>query len=115
MDNRDAPGRDGPGRLPALGVEREDGETARRDYRAGAEPRDSRADDRDLREVIPGVLPRRTFPVMNTQVNGGPKCRQDHRLKQHPRWKVNQLPDGTFRWTTPAGRSYTTEPTRYAI
>ena len=47
--------------------------------------------------------------------NGGPKCRHDHRLKQHPRWKVNQLPDGTFRWTTPAGRTYTTEPTRYPI
>ena len=45
--------------------------------------------------------------------NGGPKCRHDHRLKQHPRWKVDQLPDGTFRWTTPAGRTYTTEPTRY--
>ena len=47
--------------------------------------------------------------------NGGPKCRHDHRLKQHPRWKVDQLPDGTFRWTTPAGRTYTTEPTRYPI
>src|SRR6185437_6601712 len=30
--------------------------------------------------------------------NTGPKCRHDHRLKQHPRWKVDQLPDGTFRW-----------------
>jgi len=47
--------------------------------------------------------------------NGGPKCRHDHRLKQHPKWKVEQLPDGTFRWTTPAGRTYTTEPTRYPI
>jgi hypothetical protein len=47
--------------------------------------------------------------------NGGPKCRHDHRLKQHPRWKVDQLPDGTFRWTTPAGRTYDTEPTRYPI
>jgi hypothetical protein len=47
--------------------------------------------------------------------NGGPKCRHDHRLKQHPRWKVDQLPDGTFRWTTPSGRQYTTEPTRYLI
>jgi len=44
-----------------------------------------------------------------------PKCRHDHRLKQHPRWKVDQLPDGTFRWTTSAGRTYTTEPTRYPI
>jgi Domain of unknown function (DUF222) len=47
--------------------------------------------------------------------NTGPKCRHDHRLKQHPKWTVNQLPDGTFRWTTPAGRTYETEPTRYPI
>ncbi len=47
--------------------------------------------------------------------NGGPKCRHDHRLKQHRKWRVDQLPDGTFRWTTPAGRTYTTEPTRYPI
>src|SRR4051794_6302996 len=47
--------------------------------------------------------------------NAGPKCRHDHRLKQQPRWKADQLPDGTFRWTTPSGRSYTTEPTRYPI
>ena len=47
--------------------------------------------------------------------NGGPKCRHDHRLKQHPRWKADQLPDGTFRWTTPSGRQYTIEPTRYPV
>ena len=47
--------------------------------------------------------------------NGGPKCRHDHRLKQQAGWKVDQLADGTFRWTTPAGRSYDTEPTRYPI
>ena len=47
--------------------------------------------------------------------NGGPKCRRDHRLKQHPGWKVEQLPDSTFRWTTPSDRQYTTEPTRYPI
>ena len=46
--------------------------------------------------------------------NGGPKCRHDHRLKQDPRWNVDQLPDG-FRWTTPSGRTYTTEPTRYPV
>jgi hypothetical protein len=44
-----------------------------------------------------------------------PKCRHDHRLKQHPRWSAGQLPDGSVRWTTPAGRQYTTEPTRYPI
>jgi hypothetical protein len=47
--------------------------------------------------------------------NGGPKCRHDHRLKQDPRWKVDQLPDRTFRWTTPTGRQYMTEPTRYPV
>ena len=47
--------------------------------------------------------------------NTGPKCRHDHRLKQHPKWTVDQLPDGTFRWNTPAGRTYDTEPTRYPI
>ncbi len=47
--------------------------------------------------------------------NGGPKCRFDHRLKQHPKWKVDQLPDGMFRWTAPSGRQYTAEPTRYPV
>jgi len=37
-----------------------------------------------------------------------PKCRHEHRLKQDPRWKVEQHPDGTFTWTTPSGRTYTT-------
>jgi hypothetical protein len=47
--------------------------------------------------------------------NGGPKCRFDHRLKQDPRWNVEQVTPGTFRWTAPSGRQYTTEPTRYPI
>jgi hypothetical protein len=47
--------------------------------------------------------------------NGGPKCRHDHRLKQQPGWQVDQLPDGTYRWTTPSGRDYITEPTRYPV
>jgi hypothetical protein len=47
--------------------------------------------------------------------NADPKCRRDHRVKQHPRWQVDQLPSGDVRWTTPAGRQYTTEPARYPI
>jgi Domain of unknown function (DUF222) len=47
--------------------------------------------------------------------NGGPKCRHDHRLKQQPGWHVDQLADGSFRWTAPSGRGYTKEPTRYPI
>jgi hypothetical protein len=45
--------------------------------------------------------------------NTGPKCRHEHRLKQDPRWKVEQITPGTLRWTAPSGRQYTTEPTRY--
>jgi hypothetical protein len=47
--------------------------------------------------------------------NGGPKCRHDHRRKQHPRWTVDQPTPGTFQWTAPSGRQYTTEPTRHPI
>jgi len=47
--------------------------------------------------------------------NGDPKCRHDHRLKQHPRWHADRLANGNIRWTTPSGRTYTTEPTRYPI
>ena len=47
--------------------------------------------------------------------NGNPKCRHDHRLKQDPRWQVEQLENGDVRWTTPSGRQYVTEPTRYPI
>jgi hypothetical protein len=36
-------------------------------------------------------------------------------LDRDPKWQVDQLPDGTFRWTTPSGRTYTAEPTRYPI
>jgi hypothetical protein len=49
------------------------------------------------------------------ECNGSPKCRTEHRIKQDPRWKVEQLTPAVFRWTTPAGRKYTTEPTRYPI
>ena len=47
--------------------------------------------------------------------NGDPKCRYDHRLKQDPRWRAEHLPGGYVRWTTPSGRQYVTEPTRYPI
>jgi hypothetical protein len=47
--------------------------------------------------------------------NGNPKCRHDHRVKQDPRWKVEQLPSGEVRWIMPSGRQYVTEPTRYPI
>ena len=47
--------------------------------------------------------------------NGNPKCKFDHRLKQDPRWTVDQLPDGRIIWTAPTGRQATTEPHRYPV
>jgi hypothetical protein len=49
------------------------------------------------------------------QCNGSPKCRTEHRIKQDPRWKVEQVTPAVLRWTTPSGRQYETEPTRYPI
>jgi hypothetical protein len=37
-------------------------------------------------------------------------CRGDHQLKQLPVWSLTQPEPGMFRWTTPAGRTYTTRP-----
>jgi hypothetical protein len=40
----------------------------------------------------------------------GGGCRRHHQLKQHPRWRLEQIRPGVFTWTTPAGRTYTTGP-----
>jgi Domain of unknown function (DUF222) len=43
--------------------------------------------------------------------NLGGLCRTHHQLKQHPGWELTQATaPGTFTWTTPAGRTYTTTP-----
>ena len=47
------------------------------------------------------------------ECNTNPKCRRHHRTKQAPGWKLQQPEPGTFRWTTPSGRTYETRPTRY--
>jgi hypothetical protein len=47
--------------------------------------------------------------------NGGSRCRRDHQVKQSPGWTVTQPRPGYHQWTTPAGRTYTTEPMRYPI
>ena len=46
--------------------------------------------------------------------NLGGRCRKDHILKQHPRWKLRQTAHG-FAWTTPAGRTYTSSPDTYPV
>jgi Domain of unknown function (DUF222) len=47
--------------------------------------------------------------------NGGCRCRHDHRIKQSPGWTVTQPMPGYHQWTTPAGRTFTTEPMRHPI
>jgi hypothetical protein len=44
--------------------------------------------------------------------NGNPACRHDHRVKQDPGGRSSGR---EIRWTTPSGRQYMTEPTRYPI
>lgn len=37
-------------------------------------------------------------------------CRRHHRLKHAAGWRAELHPDGTMTWTTPSGRTVTTEP-----
>jgi hypothetical protein len=47
--------------------------------------------------------------------NLGGFCRTHHNVKQLPGWHVEQPQPGTFRWTTPAGRCYQTQPDPYPV
>jgi hypothetical protein len=55
--------------------------------------------------------------------NGGPTCtcnlggccRTHHKIKQLPGWQLEQPQPGTFRWTTPAGRTYYAQPDPYPV
>ena len=62
----------------------------------------------DLDHTIPHHLGGRTC-----ECNLGPVCRRHHRCKQAPGWDLSQPRPGVMRWTTPAGRTYTTAPTVY--
>jgi hypothetical protein len=43
-----------------------------------------------------------------------PLCRHHHRCKQAEGWRLEQPEPGVLVWRTPAGRAYTTRPTRYS-
>jgi hypothetical protein len=47
------------------------------------------------------------------ECNLAPLCRHHHRCKQAPGWQLDQPEPGVMRWTTPAGRHYTTTPAAY--
>ena len=44
-----------------------------------------------------------------------PLCRHHHRCKQAQGWQLEQPEPGVLIWRTPAGRTYATTPTQYAI
>ncbi|MGF7234045.1 MAG: DUF222 domain-containing protein, partial [Frankia sp.] len=50
---------------------------------------------------------------ITAQDNLGPACRRHNRLKERDGWTVTQPAPGYFVWTSPAGVSGITEPTRY--
>jgi hypothetical protein len=62
----------------------------------------------DIDHVVPYHLGGRTC-----ECGVGPVCRHDHRAKQAPGWTLTQTQPGHMTWTTPSGRTYTTEPTSY--
>ena len=43
-----------------------------------------------------------------------PLCRHHHRCKQAQGWHLEQPEPGVLVWRTPSGRTYATDPTRYA-
>jgi Domain of unknown function (DUF222) len=47
--------------------------------------------------------------------NAGCRCRRDHQVKQSKGWTLTQPRPGYHQWTTPAGRTYTSEPYQYPI
>jgi hypothetical protein len=51
---------------------------------------------------------------LTCECNLAPLCRHHHRCKQADGWRLEQPQPGRLVWHTPAGRTYTTTPTRYA-
>ena len=52
---------------------------------------------------------------LTCRCNLGGCCRTHHKIKQLPGWRLEQPQPGTFRWTTPAGRSYQVRPDPYPV
>jgi len=50
---------------------------------------------------------------LTCQCNLAPLCRFCHRLKQARGWTLKQASPGVMTWTTPAGRRYTTLPSKH--
>ena len=50
---------------------------------------------------------------LTCECNLAPLCRFCHRLKQAHGWTLTQPTPGVMTWTTPAGRRYTTLPSKH--
>jgi hypothetical protein len=49
------------------------------------------------------------------ECNLAPACRRHHQVKQAPGWHLDQPRPGHLTWTTPSGRTYTTQPDTYPV
>jgi hypothetical protein len=71
--------------------------------------RSSRACDLDhIEPYIPIALG--GPPGQTHQDNLAPLCRHHHRMKTHGGWSYLRTPDGSYRWSSPIGRSFTVLP-----
>jgi len=52
---------------------------------------------------------------LTCRCNLGSLCRTHHIIKHHPGWKLHQHTPGTFTWTTPSGRTFTTTPDTHIV
>ncbi len=60
----------------------------------------------DLDHIEPYIPPDDGGPPGQTSPEHlAPLCRHHHRVKTHGRWTYRRLPDGSYRWTTPTGRT----------
>jgi hypothetical protein len=50
---------------------------------------------------------------LTCECNLAPLCRHHHRVKQAEGWKLEQTSPGSMIWATPAGRRYTTLPSKH--
>jgi hypothetical protein len=72
--------------------------------------------DCDLDHIEPYVpLDEDGPPGQTNPDNLAPLCRRHHRAKTHTRWHYARLPDGTYHWTSPLGRTYAVVPQPGAV
>jgi hypothetical protein len=65
----------------------------------------------DLDHIDPYHLPDQGGPPGQTHPgNLAPLCRHHHRAKTHTHWHYHRHPDGSYRWTSPIGRTVDVPP-----